>query len=288
MKILHVKAMPGDVVNGRRVKYLAALREAGHDVATLSEPPATNRMDWSRYDVLHLHNAPDGLPLLWLRFLAQIHPQRRPGIVVDINDCMLRLGHELDPVRRSEVAICARLLQRVCDNVPSIVASPAWATTYNANVIRNYITRAQRLSAEPRPREHRIRASVYSGIVMPGAPPDHHRNPETWREAPDVVMHSVPADELVKALSGFTVGLIPFPCTPFTDGFEPHKLFEYLAAGCDVRIPSGHLTQCEETVAELEGRPATDMPVFEDQLPTIEAIYEDAIERRTTIDIPLL
>lgn len=270
--------------DGRRWKYVSALNRAGHEAVVTRELPKSSSMKFTSFDVLHIHAAPDGFALRWLEFLNQIHPNRRPGIVLDIDDDMGLLAGELDPVRQHEVVVCNEQLMRYSERVITVVASPAWATKWDAHPIRNFPMKGML----PRPTIECLRpdvgeesdgVSVYAGSVTTA--PGHHRNPATWDRHPDVIFHKVPPYWLIDLLSRFDVGLIPFPVTPFTSSFEPHKLFEYLRADLSIHADPA-LHQVARARAEFAGK---EIPDFETQLPLLEQIYADAIERRSRVDL---
>lgn len=237
------------------------------------------------FDVLHIHNAPDGYAVQMIR--EALASRVRRAIVLDIDDHMplhIACG-EVDPVREYEMRVCDELLRELAEkhHIPVIVATPAMQADWPGSVvIRNFPMQEQIDAIElwcgaPRPR---IDATVYAGSTHDDT--RHHRHPANWLQRPDAMLTGLNRVDLVHALAMFKRGLIPFRRTALTDTFEPHKLFEYMIAGCEVVVP-GRLRGCLAAIEEFRDKP---VPSFESQLPLLMEVY-DAARKRQGVDAAL-
>lgn len=277
LRIAHLKWQAGKP-RGRWACYHDALKDAGHvsSLATnyyLLEHPGCLR----GFDIAHVHNAPDGYAVGVMRQILAMRDEERPALVLDIDDDMAlhaRSG-DIDKVRIPEVETCDALLRELVveHRIPVTVATPHMLDDWpGSTLVRNFPMQDQINAIELwcGGERRRADATVYAGSTSDN--PNHHRHRGNWLEQPDAILSGLNRVDLMHALASFRRALIPFRRTPLTDTFEPHKLFEYIVAGCEVVLPGG-LLQCQRVLREFADKP---VPSFESQLPKIMEVYDVA------------
>lgn len=267
MKVLHVK----NKMEPRQEKYAALGDTMGWVTTCVQNAPLIGV-----FDVIHLHCAPDGLAVKWLDYILA-HRQLQPvGVVIDVDDDMVMLARcgELEPIRTGEIEVCQQIL-RNC-GAPIIVPTEAYLHLWpGATVIRNFPTQQQLARGLAEPLARRFQQTLYIGSTHPS--PRHHRHVANWPIKPDVMVeHGFSLEECVRFATMFSRAAIPFAKNEVTDTLEPHKLYEYLAAGCNV-LHAG-LAQVGKVIAEFAG--GKPIPSFESQAAALAAVYERALDAR--------
>lgn len=270
MKVLHVK----EKWEPRQEKYAALHAAAGWRAPSFTFDGVLNEMVVEIFDVIHLHCAPDGMAVKWLDLAMRA--ANKPAVVIDVDDDMLMLAQcgELESVRIREIEVCQRIL-RNC-GAPVIVPTEAYLRRWpNATVIRNLPTREQLFSGLQGSVSRRFDQLLYIGSTHPSQ--RHHRHVDNWPIRPDVMVErGFSLVECVRFASMFKRAAIPFADNEVTNTLEPHKLYEYLAAGCEV-VHVG-LAQIGKVIERHKaGEP---IPSFESQSAALAAVYEEARHAR--------